>query len=161
MNIEEIKSQYSMKDILKRCDIQVDRHGFCNCPLHNGDHTASMKVYDKDFYCFGCGAGGDFITFVELYQNLSFKEACEWISGEHLTSKTRTQLAIARIERQQKEKAAKQMREDLKRINSSFTGLWQKILRAEPFSDEWAKAYNKWQMLCYQQEQLLTQLGAI
>lgn len=150
-----------MKEILDRCGIQVDRHGFCNCPLHKGDRTASMKVYEKDFYCFGCGKGGDFITFVKLYQGLNFQEACEWISGETLTRKTKRQLAVAQIKRREKENALKRTKEELKQVNDSFSGLWHSLLTSEPFSDEWTENYNKWQLLCYKQEQLLTELGVI
>ena len=119
-----------------------------------------MKIYEKDFYCFGCGKGGDFIKFVQLYHNLNFQEACEWISGEKLTRKTRTQLAIARMQRKDKENAVKRKRKELQNINNSLEGLWQKYLNSEPFSDEWTSSYNKWQLLCYKQEQLLTELGA-
>ena len=55
MTREEIKQAYSMKDILVKCGLpEPNRAGFIKCPFHKGDHEASMKVYDKDFHCFGC-----------------------------------------------------------------------------------------------------------
>jgi DNA primase len=46
------------------------------CPFHT-EKTPSFNVNkDKGFFkCFGCGAGGDVIKFVELYQKISFPEA--------------------------------------------------------------------------------------
>jgi DNA primase len=45
------------------------------CPFH-GEKTPSFHVYDKGFFkCYGCGAGGDVIKFVELYDKVSFPEA--------------------------------------------------------------------------------------
>jgi DNA primase len=161
MRVEDIKARYSMRDILGRCGIQTDRHGFCKCCFHDGDNTASMKVYEKDFYCFGCGKGGDLIRFVMLYHNLRFKEACEWISGEKLSGSAKEQLALMRIKRKEAEKKKKRLREELNNVNKEFTGLWQKVLNSEPLSDEWTSAYNKWQLLCYKQEQIIAELGVI
>jgi len=46
------------------------------CPFHN-DKTPSFYVYEESnsFYCFGCHAGGDVINYVELSQNVNFREA--------------------------------------------------------------------------------------
>jgi DNA primase len=45
------------------------------CPFH-GEKTPSFHVYDKGFFkCYGCGAGGDVIKFVELFDKISFPEA--------------------------------------------------------------------------------------
>lgn len=58
----------------------------CACPLHGGDNPTAFSIYQKDgkwfWNCFtgSCG-GGDLIKFVELWQNITFYEACEWING--------------------------------------------------------------------------------
>lgn len=46
------------------------------CPFHN-EKTPSFTVYPEtqSFYCFGCGAGGDVITFVRKIENLDYTEA--------------------------------------------------------------------------------------
>ncbi|MBP3447216.1 MAG: DNA primase [Clostridia bacterium] len=46
------------------------------CPFHN-EKTASFTIYpdSQSFYCFGCGAGGDAITFVRRIENLDYVEA--------------------------------------------------------------------------------------
>ena len=43
------------------------------CPFHN-EKTPSFTVYPENgsFYCFGCGVGGDVITFVRRMENLDY-----------------------------------------------------------------------------------------
>lgn len=56
------------------CGLEVTRSEYCKCPFHS-EKTASMKIYPKSFYCYGCGTGGDVIKFFQLYYNLGFREA--------------------------------------------------------------------------------------
>src|SRR5919201_4118250 len=51
------------------------------CPFHE-ERTPSFSVNaaDKLFYCFGCGKGGDLITFVRESEGLDFAEAIEWLA---------------------------------------------------------------------------------
>ena len=48
------------------------------CPFHN-EKTPSFTVFPatKSFYCFGCGAGGDAISFVMRTENLDYRSALE------------------------------------------------------------------------------------
>ncbi len=52
------------------------------CPFHN-EKTPSFTVFPatKSFYCFGCGAGGDAITFVMKTENLDYREALEHLAS--------------------------------------------------------------------------------
>jgi DNA primase len=51
------------------------------CPFHQ-EKTPSFNVNrDKGFFkCFGCGAGGDVVKFVELQQKVTFPEAVRWLA---------------------------------------------------------------------------------
>jgi DNA primase len=51
------------------------------CPFHD-ERTPSFSVNasDKLFYCFGCGKGGDAISFVRELEQLDFAEAVEWLA---------------------------------------------------------------------------------
>ena len=46
------------------------------CPFHN-EKTPSFTVYinTQSYYCFGCGSGGDAITFIKNIENLDYAEA--------------------------------------------------------------------------------------
>jgi len=51
------------------------------CPFHE-ERTPSFSVNaaDKLYYCFGCGAKGDLITFVRDTEQLDFAGAVEWLA---------------------------------------------------------------------------------
>lgn len=51
------------------------------CPFH-GEKTPSFNIYTENgsFYCFGCGAGGDVITFVMKIENLDYMEAVKFLA---------------------------------------------------------------------------------
>ncbi len=53
------------------------------CPFHT-EKTPSFSVSKSRqiFYCFGCGKGGDAITFLKDIQNISFIEALEMLADE-------------------------------------------------------------------------------
>ena len=51
------------------------------CPFHS-EKTPSFTVYpaDNSFYCFGCGAGGDVITFIRKKENLDYPDAVTFLA---------------------------------------------------------------------------------
>ncbi len=51
------------------------------CPFHS-EKTPSFFVYPQtqSFYCFGCGAGGDVITFIRRIENLEYMEAVRFLA---------------------------------------------------------------------------------
>lgn len=52
------------------------------CPFHN-EKTPSFTVYadTQSYYCFGCGAGGDVITFIKQRENLDYIEAVRLLAN--------------------------------------------------------------------------------
>lgn len=52
------------------------------CPFHN-EKSPSMVVYNdtQSFYCFGCGAGGDVITFIKKIENLDYIESVRLLAA--------------------------------------------------------------------------------
>ena len=51
------------------------------CPFHS-EKTPSFFVYPQtqSFYCLGCGAGGDVITFIRRIENLEYMEAVRFLA---------------------------------------------------------------------------------
>ncbi len=51
------------------------------CPFHS-EKTPSFTVFPatKSFYCFGCGVGGDVITFIMKAENLDYQDALEFLA---------------------------------------------------------------------------------
>ena len=61
INYAKIKQSVTTWQAAESYGIHVDSHDMAVCPFHDDRHP-SMKV-DETFYCFGCGATGDVITF--------------------------------------------------------------------------------------------------
>ena len=61
--------------------IRRGRNYVCSCPFHS-EKTPSCTIFTdtQSFYCFGCGAGGDVITFVMKAENLDFQEAVKLLA---------------------------------------------------------------------------------
>jgi len=61
--------------------IRRGRNYVCSCPFHS-EKTPSCTVFTdtQSFYCFGCGAGGDVITFVMKAENLDFMDAVKLLA---------------------------------------------------------------------------------
>ena len=144
MNTEEIKNRYTMTDILTRYGLKKGRNGLVRCPFHD-DHHASLKVYDRSFYCFSCHTGGDVIRFVELFEGVDFREACKRLGGqdEPLTADVR-----ARIERQKAEAARKEAEKDaaveeFQTATAILRDLEELRDRHEPDSEMWAAATHE------------------
>lgn len=60
-----------MDEVARHYGFEPNRAGFMRCPFHQGDHTASLKIYagDRGWHCFGCNSGGSVIDFVmRLYE---------------------------------------------------------------------------------------------
>ena len=71
------------------------------CPFH-GEKTPSFTVYPEtaSFYCFGCGAGGDVITFTKKIENLDYIDAVRFLadrSGMKLPENTRENDAVSKL----------------------------------------------------------------
>ena len=81
--LAELKARNHIVDVIAPY-VQLKRNGTRHtglCPFH-GEKTPSFTVFEEteSFYCFGCGAGGDVITFVMKYQNLDYMEAVRYLA---------------------------------------------------------------------------------
>ena len=78
--LEEIKQRNRIEDVVGRV-VTLKRSGSNlagKCPFHS-ERTPSFYVFPatSSYYCFGCGAGGDVVTFVMQTENLEYKDAVE------------------------------------------------------------------------------------
>lgn len=71
---EIIKERVSMSEALSVYGYEINRAGYIICPFHS-EKTASCKIYEYRFHCFGCGAGGDVIDFVKKLFDINFNQA--------------------------------------------------------------------------------------
>lgn len=81
--ISELKARNDIEDVVGSY-VNVKRRGrnlVGLCPFHS-EKTPSFTVYpdSQSFYCFGCGAGGDVVTFVRRMENLDYIEAVKLLA---------------------------------------------------------------------------------
>ena len=76
MEIKDIKQRLSIIQVLSHYGITPDKNHHIKCPFHQDDKP-SCKIYPETgtFHCFGCGATGDQIEFIEKYDKCSKHEA--------------------------------------------------------------------------------------
>ncbi len=82
--IEELKARCDIVDIISGY-VNLKRAGSNYvglCPFHN-EKSPSFTVFTKNdsCYCFGCGAGGDVITFIMRMENLDYVSALEFLAN--------------------------------------------------------------------------------
>lgn len=76
MEIQEIKQRLPILQVLAHYGLKPDRSNHIKCPFHEDDKP-SCHIYTETntFHCFGCGAAGDQIEFIEKYEKCSKHEA--------------------------------------------------------------------------------------
>lgn len=101
-----------IRDVTEKNDIESVVSAYVNvkrrgrnlvglCPFH-GEKTPSFTVYPEtaSYYCFGCGAGGDVITFIKQIENLDYLDAVKFLAdraGLRMPENSRENDAYARL----------------------------------------------------------------
>ena len=81
--LQELKMKTDIEDVISTY-VTLKRRGATLvglCPFHN-EKTPSFTVYPatQSFYCFGCGTGGDAITFLKKIENLDYLDAVKTLA---------------------------------------------------------------------------------
>lgn len=81
--LQELKFKTDIEDIISTY-VTLRKNGSTSkglCPFHN-EKTPSFTVYNdtQSFYCFGCGAGGDAVTFLKKIENLDYIDAVKLLA---------------------------------------------------------------------------------
>ncbi len=81
--IEEIRLKNDIVDVISGY-VKLQKKGssyFGLCPFHNEKSPSfSVSRAKQMYYCFGCGAGGNVITFIMEYENFTFVEAVRMLA---------------------------------------------------------------------------------
>ena len=81
--LQELKFKTDIEDVISTY-VSLKKRGSTSiglCPFHN-EKTPSFTVYNdtQSFYCFGCGAGGDAVTFIKKIENLDYLDAVKLLA---------------------------------------------------------------------------------
>lgn len=103
--VETIKNSVPILRAVDHYGLEPNRLKFIKCPFHQ-ENTPSLRIYPETntFYCFGCGVGGDVISFVRHLFHVDFWGAVMRLDQDfHLCLPTRRattgEQAQARIQR--------------------------------------------------------------
>jgi len=125
--IEEIRMKNDIVDVVSGY-VKLQKKGssyFGLCPFHNEKSPSfSVSPGKQIYYCFGCGAGGNVISFVMQYENYTFQEAVKF-----LAKKAGIQLPEAEYSEETRKKENKRAR--LLQINKEAATYFFHQLRSE------------------------------
>lgn len=111
--IEEVRTRNDIVDVISQY-VNLKKKGanyFGLCPFHNEKSPSfSVSPGKQMYYCFGCGAGGNVITFVMEYENYSFVEAVKMLAD-------RAGITLPEVEYSKEAKAAADFKNTLLEIN--------------------------------------------
>lgn len=139
--IEEVRQRNDIVDVISGY-VSLQKKGnnyMCCCPFHN-EKTPSFSVSrTRQIYkCFGCGEGGNVLTFVMKYENCTFPEAMKI-----LADKAGIELPAAEYSEEAKRRESR--RQKLLEVNKEAAKFYYYQLRAERGAQ--AKAYLDKRML--------------
>lgn len=82
--MQDLKFRNNIVDVISNY-VKLKRSGHNMvglCPFHS-EKTPSFNVYQESesFYCFGCGFGGDVITFIRMIENLDYIESIKFLAN--------------------------------------------------------------------------------
>lgn len=138
MTKEEIKQSVKMPEILSRYGLKPDRAGFICCPFHK-EKSASCKIYDDSFYCFGCGIGGDVFDFVMQYESVPFSTAFIELGGTYVSKKGKSRNQIRHEMRDIKSKKCNPAQDpnELEQVEKNILMYETALKTFPPGSEEW------------------------
>ena len=77
MNVFElVKDRITVPEAAAYYGLEPSRNGMARCPFHPDRHP-SMKLNDRHFFCFGCGASGDVVDLVSRLLDLNPMSAAQ------------------------------------------------------------------------------------
>lgn len=158
-----IRESLDMPSVARHYGLKPNRAGFVSCPFH-GERTPSLKLYPARWKCFGCGEGGDAITFVMKLLGIDFRAAVAQIShdfGLGISAGRQDTMALARRaaetdrKKRSEEIAAERIRGLLKRRREAWLAIRDNPPMQVPdgdilWPDEWVRAAKIIDYLDYQ-----------
>ncbi|MGC4056721.1 MAG: DNA primase [Chitinophagaceae bacterium] len=116
-------SPASIQEVMNRADIvevvgqfvRLKRRGanyIANCPFHNEKSPSfSVSASKGIFKCFGCGKGGNAVTFVQEHERITYPEAIRWLADFYKIELEETKASEEQIQHQQVEESLRVLNE--------------------------------------------------
>ena len=135
-----------------------NRTELASSAAHSKEKTASMKIYQDSYYCFGCGAHGDIFDFVSQMEDITFREAFFNLGGTYEQKKETFGERMSRYHARKEWEMQQRQKENLeerRKVNSELIDIYRDcLILTVPLSDLWTESYNKLQYQLYLHEVL-------
>ncbi len=142
---EQIKGRITMDLVARRYGFEPNRARFISCPFHRED-TASCKLYENSFYCFGCGVGGDIIKFVSKLYGIGNSQAALRLNDDFCLGLTDRKSSRAEYKRYVKKQAEEKRKLDDYRTEYNLKTEEFKLIRSlpKPETEDEGERYAKY-----------------
>lgn len=124
--IEEIRTKNDIVEVISGY-VRMQKKGssyFGLCPFHNEKSPSfSVSPGKQMYYCFGCGAGGNVITFLMEYENATFQEALKMLAD-------RAGVALPEVEYSEEMRRRESRRAKLLEVNKQAAKYYYYLLRS-------------------------------
>ncbi len=132
--IEQVRAENNIVDVIGDY-VKLQKKGssyFGLCPFHNEKSPSFSVAPNKQmYYCFGCGEGGNVISFLMKYENYTFVEALEVLAN-------RAGIELPKMEYSKEAQQEKDLKTKIIEINTEAAKYYHYLLR----SDRGKLAYN-------------------
>ena len=125
--IEEVRQRNPVQDVIGQYVHLTKKGGsyFGLCPFHNEKTPSFCVTPSKQIYhCFGCGVGGNVLSFVMEYENLTFPEAVKMLAE-------RAGMQVPEEPVTAERRAAQDLRAELLKAHKDAAVFYVNVLRSE------------------------------
>lgn len=113
-SIQEVMDRTDIIDVIGQF-VRLKKRGanhIANCPFHNEKTPSFYVSAAKGIYkCFGCGKGGNAVTFLQDHEHLSYPEAIHWLADHYKIEIEETEKTPEQQQRQLEEESLKVINE--------------------------------------------------
>lgn len=125
--IEQVRTENDIVDVIGDY-VKLQKRGssyFGLCPFHNEKSPSfSVSEHKQMYYCFGCGEGGNVISFLMKYENYTFIEAMEVLAN-------RAGIELPKMEYSKEARKEKDLKTKIIEINTEAAKYYHYLLKTE------------------------------
>ncbi|MFQ9515184.1 MAG: DNA primase [Eubacterium sp.] len=125
--IEQVRTENDIVDVVGDY-VKLQKKGssyFGLCPFHNEKSPSfSVSPHKQMYYCFGCGEGGNVISFLMKYENYTFVEAMEVLAN-------RAGIELPKMEYSKEAKQEKDLKTKIIEMNTEAAKYYHYLLKSE------------------------------